>query len=129
MGSIPRGTASGSRASPPDHLEQALGNLVDNALRYGGDAVTLDAAQRDEQIELHVLDDGNGLRTEFLTRAFDRFSRADASRSRGGTGLGLSIVKAIAESHEGTAQIANPATGGTDAWMSLPTPAPHTAIS
>jgi signal transduction histidine kinase len=103
-------------------LEQALGNLVDNALRYGGETVTLDAAQYDGRIELHVRDNGDGLTTEFLARAFDRFARAQAARSGGGTGLGLSIVKTIAESHQGTAHIANADRGGTDAWISIPAP-------
>jgi signal transduction histidine kinase len=104
-------------------LEQALGNLVDNALRYGGNEVTLEAAPRDGRIELHVRDSGAGFPTEFLTRAFDRFTRAEAVRGAGGTGLGLSIVRAIAESHEGTAHVANAETGGADAWMSIPEPA------
>jgi heavy metal sensor kinase len=101
-------------------LEQALGNLVDNALRYGGDEVTLEAARHDVRIELHVRDSGNGLPAEFLTRAFDRFTRADAARGRSGSGLGLSIVKTIAESHAGTAHVANADTGGADAWISIP---------
>jgi signal transduction histidine kinase len=101
-------------------LEQALGNLVDNALRYGGDEVTLEAARHDERIELHVRDNGDGLPEDFLPRAFDRFTRADAARGRGGSGLGLSIVVTIAESHAGTAQIVNAETGGADAWMSIP---------
>jgi signal transduction histidine kinase len=101
-------------------LEQALSNLVDNALRHGGDQVTLEAARHDGRIELHVRDSGDGLPAEFLTRAFDRFTRPDATRGRGGSGLGLSIVKTIAESHAGTAHVANAATGGADAWISIP---------
>jgi len=101
-------------------LEQALGNLVDNALRYGGDEVRLEAARCDGWIELHVRDRGPGLPAELLTRAFDRFTRADTARGRGGSGLGLSIVRTIAESHAGTAHIARLETGGTDAWMSIP---------
>src|SRR5207253_889421 len=81
-------------------LEQALGNLVDNALRYGGDQVDLEAAPIDGRIELHVRDNGNGFPAEFLAHAFDRFTRADTARGGGGgSGLGLSIVKTIAESH------------------------------
>jgi len=101
-------------------LEQALGNLVDNALRYGGDDVTLQAERHVRRIELHVRDSGRGLPAEFLPRAFERFTRADTARSRGGSGLGLSIVKTIAESHAGTANIANTGTGGADAWISIP---------
>ncbi len=101
-------------------LEQALSNLVDNALRYGGNMVTLEATRDDGRAELHVRDNGRGFATEFLTRAFDRFTRAEAARGAGGAGLGLSIVRAIAESHAGTAHVANAETGGADVWMSIP---------
>jgi signal transduction histidine kinase len=101
-------------------LEQALGNLVDNALRYGGDEVTLEAARRNGNTELHVRDNGDGFAHDFIPRAFERFARPDAARSGGSSGLGLSIVKAIAESHDGSAHVANLAPGSTDAWLSLP---------
>jgi signal transduction histidine kinase len=101
-------------------LEQALGNLVDNALRHGGDEVTLQAAQIDGRIELHVRDNGSGFPTEFIGRAFDRFARADPARPAGGSGLGLSIVKAIAESHQGTTHVTNTTPEGADTWLSLP---------
>jgi heavy metal sensor kinase len=106
----------------PIRLQQALGNFVDNALRYGGNEVTLEAARSDGRIELHVQDNGTGFPPEFLERAFDRFSRADAARGSGGAGLGLSIVKAIAESHHGSAHVANRGRGGADTWISLPVP-------
>jgi heavy metal sensor kinase len=101
-------------------LEQALGNLVDNALRHGGDDIRLFAATTDGRVELHVRDDGSGLPHEFLTRAFDRFTRVDSARGRGGSGLGLSIVRTIAESHRGSAHITNSDRAGADAWLSLP---------
>ena len=96
-------------------LEQALVNLVDNALRYGGDSITL--AARGE--ELHVTDDGPGFPPGFLDRAFERFSRADAARGRSGAGLGLAIVRTLAEAHGGSAHAANRAPGA-DVWLSLP---------
>lgn len=102
-------------------LEQALANLVDNALRYGGNEITLAAASSDGRAELHVRDNGPGFPPEFLGHAFDRFTRADVARGGGGSGLGLSIVKAIAQSHDGTAHVANSAHEGADAWISLPT--------
>jgi two-component system OmpR family sensor kinase len=101
-------------------LEQALGNFVDNALRYGGDEISLDARTCDGQVELHVRDDGLGFREEFIPHAFERFTRADQARATSGAGLGLSIAKTIAESHEGTAHVANVASGGADTWVSLP---------
>jgi two-component system OmpR family sensor kinase len=101
-------------------LEQALGNLVDNALRYGGDEIRLEARTRDGQVEVHVRDDGVGFRDEFIPHAFERFARPDQARAGNAAGLGLSIVKTIAESHEGTAHVANAAFGGADSWISLP---------
>jgi len=101
-------------------LEQALANLVDNALRYGGDEITLHAVTADGRIELHVGDNGDGLSDAFLPIAFDRFARPDVARGGGGSGLGLSIVRAIAESHGGTAHVARDGRGGAEVWLSLP---------
>ena len=63
-----------------------------------------------------------GFPPALLRRAFERFTRADAARSSGGAGLGLSIVQAIAESHHGSAHVANRGRGGADTWISLPIP-------
>jgi len=100
-------------------LEQALANLLDNALRYGGDTITLRAAERDGLVELHVEDDGPGFQPDFLPRAFERFTRSDSVRGRGGAGLGLSIVRAIAGAHGGSAHVTNRATRGADAWLAV----------
>jgi two-component system, OmpR family, sensor kinase len=88
-------------------LRQALGNLVDNALRHGGGEIELRArrAPADGGIELEVSDGGAGFSPELGERAFERFARGDAARTRGGTGLGLAIVRAIAEAHGGRAEI------------------------
>ena len=101
-------------------LEQALGNLVENALRYGAGEVRLSASAADGVVELHVTDHGVGFPPEFLDRAFDRFTRPDAGRTRSGTGLGLSIVRVIAEAHGGSAHAANRQDGGSDVWIALP---------
>ena len=109
-------------------LEQALGNLIDNALRHGGGEVRLTAADLGGTVELHVTDRGPGLPPEFLDRAFERFSRPDAARGPGGgAGLGLSIVRMIAEAHGGSAHVANRADGGADLWVALPASGPRPA--
>jgi two-component system OmpR family sensor kinase len=103
-----------------DRLEQALGNLLDNALSHGATRIELSARRNGRAVELHVADDGPGFPEEFLDRAFDRFSRADEARAAGGTGLGLSIVSLIAAAHGGGASAANRPGGGADVWISLP---------
>ena len=105
-----------------DRLVQALANLVDNALAHGAGPVVLFAVERDDVVELHVADSGEGFDEEFLPRAFDRFSRADEARGRGGTGLGLSIVELIARAHGGRAGAANRPEGGADVWLAIPRP-------
>jgi signal transduction histidine kinase len=101
-------------------LEQALGNLVDNAVTHGGGEVTLVGARRDGVIELHVIDQGEGFPPAFLSRAFERFSRPDAARNGRGSGLGLSIVETIARSHGGTARAQNRTPSGAEVVITLP---------
>jgi signal transduction histidine kinase len=103
----------------PLRVEQALINLVDNAVRHGGGEVTLTAARRNGTLELHVLDEGAGFPDGFLARAFERFSRADPGRADG-SGLGLAIVETIAQAHGGEAHAANRSGGGADVWLALP---------
>ena len=109
-------------------LEQALANMVDNALRHGGGDVVLTAAREDGHMLLHVRDHGPGFPADFLPEAFERFSRADEARSRGGTGLGLAITSAVARAHGGEARASNRDGGGADVWLELPHPfssSPH----
>jgi two-component system, OmpR family, sensor kinase len=117
--------ATGDRPVVADfpRVEQALSNLVDNALRHGDGTITLRAEAEDGHVELHVLDRGPGLPAEFLPHAFERFSRAHRGRTGPGSGLGLAIVELIASAHGGRAGVANRADGpGADAWLRLPTP-------
>ena len=86
-------------------LSQALGNLLDNALRHGEGAITLTARQAGDAVELGVADEGAGPPPELRARAFERFARGDEARTRGGAGLGLAIVRAIAEAHGGGAEL------------------------
>ncbi|HET6173657.1 MAG TPA: ATP-binding protein [Gaiellales bacterium] len=105
-------------------LEQALGNLVENALRHGDGEVTLSATGNDGVVELHVRDEGAGFPPAFIPDAFTRFARPDQARARAGSGLGLSIVRTIAEAHEGGAQVVNLPAGGADVWLTLPRTGP-----
>ncbi|HEU5040483.1 MAG TPA: ATP-binding protein [Gemmatimonadales bacterium] len=88
-----------------DALRQILTNLLDNSLRYtpAGGRITCLARREQEGVAITVRDTGAGITREHLPRIFERFYRADASRSReeGGTGLGLAIVKHLMEAHGG----------------------------
>jgi signal transduction histidine kinase len=100
-------------------LEQALENLLENALRHGDGVVTLSAVIAHGAVELHVRDQGSGFASEFLSRAFERFTRAEESRSGHGAGLGLAIVQTIAQAHRGHATAANHPEGGADVAIRL----------
>lgn len=101
-------------------LEQALGNLVENAFRHGGGTVRLVARTSPGCVELHVEDEGPGFPPAFLPRAFERFGRATGSRSGTGAGLGLPIAELVGKAHGGSAHAANRAGGGADVWLALP---------
>jgi two-component system, OmpR family, sensor kinase len=101
-------------------LEQALGNLLDNALRHGGGTVSLEAQATNGTITLRVRDEGAGFPPDFLPRAFERFAREDEARGRGATGLGLAIVGAIVGAHGGAAHAANGPGGGASVSLAFP---------
>ncbi|MDQ3207140.1 MAG: ATP-binding protein, partial [Gemmatimonadota bacterium] len=88
-----------------DALRQVLTNLVDNSLRYTarGGRIVCRSRREDSGVAISVVDNGAGIAHEHLPRIFERFYRADHSRSRdeGGTGLGLAIVKHLVEAHGG----------------------------
>jgi two-component system, OmpR family, sensor kinase len=89
----------------PLRLRQALGNLIDNALRHGDGQIALTAHQADGHVVIEVADRGPGFPPDLLPAAFERFTRGDSARTKGGSGLGLAIVRAIAEAHGGAATI------------------------
>ena len=96
--------------------EQALGNLVDNALRHGLGRIVIEARRgEDRTVELHVRDAGPGFLPDLVDRALEPFSRGDVARTGPGAGLGLAIVDVIARAHGGSAHVA-----GADAWIVLP---------
>ncbi|NUS14300.1 MAG: sensor histidine kinase, partial [Streptomyces sp.] len=88
-------------------IRPALGNLLGNALRHGAGDIRLTAVVRDGRLHLAVADEGAGFPSDFLPQAFDRFSRAEASRTTPGSGLGLAFVAAVAASHDGIARAEN----------------------
>ena len=100
-------------------LGQAIGTVVDNALRYGAGTITLSGRRDGEAAEIHVTDEGDGFPPAFLDRAFERFSRAPGVRG-GGSGLGLAIVATVAEAHGGSVHAANRPAGGADVWLIIP---------
>jgi len=107
-------------------IEQALGNLIANALRHtppgGMVQIRIDPPQDDSMATLSVSDSGEGIPPDALPYVFERFYRADKSRARaeGGTGLGLAITRQLIEAHAGTVTAANRAEGGAILTLRLP---------
>ncbi len=108
----------------PDRLAQVLSNLLENAVRYtpSGGWVTVTVAAPPGGAELSVEDSGPGLSEETQTRIFERFYRAETSRSRqsGGSGLGLAIVHTLVELHGGRVEARNRPQGGAAFHVTLP---------
>jgi len=105
-------------------ITQALGNLIDNAMRHTpeGGTLTIEASSEDGSALISVADTGEGFPVSLLPRAFDPFSRPDDDRSgqSGGAGLGLAIVRAIAEAHGGKVEACNRPQGGALVRLQLP---------
>ncbi len=108
----------------PDLMEQAIVNLVDNAVKYSDQPGTISI--RAEVVEDHVLisvqDTGRGIEAHHIPRLFERFYRVDKSRSRsqGGTGLGLAIVKHIARFHDGQVTVMSKLDEGSQFTIQIP---------
>ena len=112
----------------PDGLRRLLRNLIENALRYAKSGVGVTARRDGDDVVLSVSDDGPGIPAKDRARAFDRFVRLDAARSRdgqeaGGSGLGLAIVQATALAHGGSAGLED-ASPGLRAVIRLPAAIP-----
>ena len=110
-------------------LEQAMVNLIDNAVKYSPEAtrVSVEAVEQGEEVVLSVTDQGRGIEPRHLPRIFERFYRTDNARSRamGGTGLGLSIAKHVAEAQGGRVSVDSaPERGSTFRVHLLPAHAP-----
>lgn len=111
------------RVNPP-LLEQALVNLIDNALKYtdAEGTVTVGGRRSNGGVVIEVRDTGSGIPKEHLSRIFERFYRVDKARSRkaGGTGLGLAIVKHIAQAHGGSVSVESIPSKGSRFYIHLP---------
>ena len=105
-------------------LEQAVVNLLDNAIKYSepGREVRLTAVDGGDDIVISVADRGYGIAEEHLSRIFERFYRVDRARSRklGGTGLGLAIVKHIVQAHHGRVSVDSTLGVGSTFTIHLP---------
>jgi two-component system phosphate regulon sensor histidine kinase PhoR len=106
-------------------LEQAIVNLVDNAIKYGpgkGGTVQLILTREARMARISVQDQGEGIPHEHLHRVFERFYRVDRARSKatGGTGLGLAIVKHIVQLHSGRIELTSVVGKGSTFQLLLP---------
>jgi len=105
-------------------LEQALVNLIDNAIKYSPEhsVIVIDVTHNKTSINISVTDKGDGISAEHLDRLFERFYRVDKARSRkvGGTGLGLAIVKHISQSHGGSVSVSSEVEKGSSFTLHLP---------
>ncbi len=86
-------------------LSQAISNLIDNAIKYGGERISLVGTHASDTLEISVIDNGAGIQEEDRTRVVERFVRLDKSRNKSGNGLGLSLVKAICDIHKASLRL------------------------
>ena len=106
----------------PVLFERAVGNLVDNALRFTPEkgSIQIALAEGAADFQVAVSDNGCGIAPEHLPRVFDRFYRADSSRSSDGAGLGLALVKSIVDLHGGSTKIESEVHRGTTVILVFP---------
>jgi two-component system osmolarity sensor histidine kinase EnvZ len=103
-------------------IKRMVGNLVNNALRYGKAPIVLSAIQARQQLVLTVRDHGVGIEESQIPELLQPFVRGEAARTTQGTGLGLAIVSRIVKIHKGTLDIRNHPDGGLEVLVSLPLP-------
>jgi two-component system sensor histidine kinase MprB len=102
----------------PDRLDRAIGNLLDNAAKYGPHDGLVEVTVRGGEVA--VRDHGPGVPPADAPLVFDRFYRGDSARGRAGSGLGLAIVRQVAEAHGGSAGVQDADGGGARFWLRLP---------
>jgi two-component system heavy metal sensor histidine kinase CusS len=117
-------TGEGQIYADPDLFERALGNLLDNALRFTPEngLIQIALSEHDANFEVAVSDNGCGIAPEHLPRVFDRFYRVQSSRGSDGAGLGLALVKSIIDLHGGSASIQSEIGRGTTVKLTFPAP-------
>jgi signal transduction histidine kinase len=117
-----RVTADGSAlvSGDAEALGRVIRSLLDNAFRHGKPPVGITVSKRDGAVSLEVHDAGPGLPQGSEERIFERFYRADPSRTGEGTGLGLAIARAVVQAHGGTIRASNTDAGGTAVTIELP---------
>jgi two-component system heavy metal sensor histidine kinase CusS len=117
-------SGEGQIHADPDLFERAVGNLLDNALRFTPEhgSIQIVLSERNGDFEVAVSDTGCGIAAEHLPRVFDRFYRAESSRSSDGAGLGLALVKSIVDLHGGSAIIESNVGRGTTVKLIFPLP-------
>lgn len=111
-------------AGNPSYLERAIGNLVENAVKYTPEhgRVAVSVTAQSSHVVVEVADNGIGIPKDDMPRIFERFYRVDRSRSRemGGTGLGLSIVKHVVQVHRGIVEVSSDPGNGTTFTLKIP---------
>jgi two-component system heavy metal sensor histidine kinase CusS len=117
-------SGDGQIYADPDLFERVVGNLLDNALRFTAEdgSIRVAVSKHNSYFEVTVSDNGSGIAPEHLPRVFDRFYRAESSRSSDGAGLGLALVKSIVELHGGSASIHSEVGLGTTVTLRFPAP-------
>src|SRR5262249_33263672 len=117
-------SGDGQIYADPDLFERAVGNLLDNALRFTREQGSIDVwlSKHDGNVEGAVRDTDAGTAAEYLPSVFDRLYRAESSRSSDGAGLGLALVKSIVDLHSGSATIASEIGRGTTVKLVFPLP-------
>jgi signal transduction histidine kinase len=116
------GVSAGRVRGNRQQLGRLVTNLLENAIRYSRDVVSVRLSEMEEEVLLLVDDDGPGIPVDHRQRILERFVRLDEARDRdsGGTGLGLAIVAQVATLHQGTVEITSSPTGGARFEIRLP---------
>jgi signal transduction histidine kinase len=106
----------------PNRIQQALANLLDNAVKYTGEHghISIECSSSEDSVQVRIKDDGIGIPVAEQSKIWDRLYRGDKSRGQRGLGLGLSLVKAVVEAHGGRVMVQSTEGAGSEFTVSLP---------